>query len=51
MDIYAQCSIDYNPSSPVIQTFYATVQNKLEWAITGQTASEIVRTRANTQKP
>ena len=50
-DIYAQCSIDYNPSSPVTQTFYATVQNKLEWAITGQTASEIVRTRANAQKP
>lgn len=50
-DIYAQCSIDYNPSSPVTQTFYATVQNKLEWAITGKTASEIIRTRADSRKP
>lgn len=50
-DIYAQCSIDYSPNSPVTQTFYATVQNKLEWAITGKTASEIIRTRADSRKP
>lgn len=50
-DIYAQCSIDYNPNSQITQTFYATVQNKLAWAITGNTAAEIVRLRANSQTP
>jgi hypothetical protein len=50
-DIYAQCSIDYNPQSHVTQTFYATVQNKLEWAITGQTASELIKSRADAMKP
>jgi len=34
-DIYAQCSIDYDPNSEITQTFYKTVQNKLHWAITG----------------
>jgi hypothetical protein len=50
-DIYAQCSIDYNPTSPITQKFYATVQNKLEWAITGKTASEIIKSRANAKLP
>ncbi len=50
-DIYAQCSIDYNPTSQVTAVFYATVQNKLEWAITGKTASEIIRTRADAKAP
>jgi len=50
-DIYAQCSIDYDSKAPVTQTFYATVQNKLHWAITGQTAAEIIHDRANSTKP
>ncbi|MBU0473311.1 MAG: virulence RhuM family protein [Bacteroidetes bacterium] len=49
-DIYAQCSIDYNPKSETTITFYKTVQNKLHWAITGNTASEIVAYRANAEK-
>lgn len=45
-DIYAQCSIDYDPKAEVTQSFYKTVQNKLHWAITGHTAAEIVASRA-----
>lgn len=50
-DIYAQCSVDYNPKSPITQQFFATVQNKLEFAITHHTASEIIKLRASHQKP
>ncbi len=50
-DIYAQCSADYDPHSSMTQEFYATVQNKMHYAITGQTAAEIVHTRADSQKP
>ena len=50
-DIYAQCSIDYDPKAEITQTFYKTVQNKLHWAITGHTAAEIIKTRANAAKP
>ena len=49
-DIYAQCSIDYNPKSETTITFYKTVQNKLHWAITGSTASEIIVKRANADR-
>lgn len=49
-DIYAT-AVDYNPKSPTTQKFYATAQNKLEFAITKQTASEIVYTRADHAKP
>ncbi|HKJ31588.1 MAG TPA: virulence RhuM family protein [Balneolales bacterium] len=49
-DIYAQCSIDYDPKSPITKEFYATVQNKLHWAITGKTAAEIIAKRANAKK-
>jgi len=49
-DIYAQCSIDYNPESETTITFYKTVQNKLHWAITGNTASEIIVNRADAKK-
>jgi hypothetical protein len=45
-DIYAQCSIDYDPKADITHLFYKTVQNKLHWAITGQTAAEIIATRA-----
>lgn len=50
-DIYAQCSIDYDPKADITQTFYKTVQNKLHWAITGHTAAEIIKERANATKP
>ncbi len=50
-DIYAECSIDYDPKSELTQTFYKTVQNKLEWAITGMTAAELIASRANADKP
>jgi len=50
-DIYEQCSIDYNRNADVTQTFFATVQNKLHWAITGKTAAEIIAERANAEKP
>jgi hypothetical protein len=46
-DIYAQCSADYSADAEITKTFFATVQNKLHWAITGQTAAEIIHTRAN----
>lgn len=46
-DIYAQCSADYDSKSPITTKFYATVQNKLYWAITGKTAAEIIKTRVN----
>ncbi len=50
-DIYAQCSIDYDASSELTQNFYKTVQNKLHWAITGNTAAEIIHKRVDSQKP
>ena len=50
-DIYAQCSIDYDRHSDGATRFYATVQNKLHWAITGQTAAEIIAGRADSSQP
>lgn len=50
-DIYAQCSIDYDAKSKITRTFYQTVQNKLHWAITGNTAAEIISKRVNANKP
>lgn len=50
-DIYAQCSIDYDPHSQVTQQFYATVQNKLHFAISHHTAAGIIAERANASKP
>ncbi len=49
-DIYAQCSADYDPNSKITEDFFATVQNKLHWAITGQTAAEIICARADSKK-
>lgn len=49
-DIYAQCSLDYDPKAEITQTFYKTVQNKLHWAITGQTAAELIKERADSSK-
>ena len=41
-DIYAECSIDYDPKAPTTKEFYAMVQNKFHFAITGKTAAEII---------
>jgi hypothetical protein len=49
-DIYATAS-DYNAQAPVSQQFFATVQNKLHWAIHGHTAAELVAERADSGKP
>ncbi|MBQ8677165.1 MAG: virulence RhuM family protein [Alphaproteobacteria bacterium] len=49
-DIFAECSIDYDKDSQITQDFYATVQNKFHFAITGQTAAEIVYTKADHKK-
>jgi len=49
-DIYA-LSVDYNAKSPITQKFYATAQNKLEFAITKKTAPEIIRSRADSAQP
>jgi hypothetical protein len=50
-DIYEQCSIDYDKEAAITQTFFKTVQNKLHWAVTGQTAAEIIAQRADAGKP
>jgi hypothetical protein len=50
-DIYADCSADYDVESETTRNFFATVQNKLHWAITRETAAEIVYNRANHTKP
>ena len=49
-DIYAECSIDYDRNSPTTRDFYAMVQNRFHYAITGQTAAEIVYTKADHTK-
>ncbi len=49
-DIFAECSIDYDKNSEITKQFYATVQNKFHFAITGQTAAEIVYDRADHKK-
>ena len=48
-DIYKECSSDYAVDNAQTQLFYKTVQNKLEWAITGKTASEIIVDRAHSE--
>jgi len=50
-DIYEQCSIDYQKDAEITQTFFKTVQNKLHWAVAGQTAAEIIAARADATKP
>lgn len=50
-DIYIQCSADYTSNSDLTKQFFATVQNKLHFAITGQTAAEIIHQRADSAKP
>lgn len=50
-DIFAECSIDYNPNSEITKNFYAMVQNKFHFAITGNTAAEIIYLKADSSKP
>ena len=50
-DIYAQCSIDYDKDAEITEMFYKTVQNKLHFAITGHTASELIAERAQNAEP
>ena len=49
-DIYSSCSVDYNKDSEITKEFFKTVQNKLHYAITGQTAAEIIYNRADAEK-
>ena len=50
-DIYEQCSIDYDKTAEITKTFFKVVQNKMHWAVTGQTAAEIIAKRADASKP
>ena len=50
-DIYAQCSVDYDKNSTEAQHFFATVQNKLHFDISGSTAAEIISSRVSSAKP
>ena len=50
-DIYAECSSDYDKDSEITRTFYKTVQNMMHYAVTHQTAAEIVYDRADAEKP
>ena len=49
-DIYAECSVDYDKNSPTTRDFYAMIQNRFHYAITGQTAAEIIYTKADHRK-
>lgn len=49
-DIFAECSIDYNKNSSTTKEFFATIQNKFHYAITHQTAAEIIYTNADSSK-
>ncbi len=50
-DIFAECSIDYNKDSEITKNFYAMVQNKFHFAITGKTAAEIIYDKTDKNKP
>ena len=49
-DIFAECSIDYDKNSKIATEFYKTIQNKFHYAITGQTAAEIIYNRVDSTK-
>ena len=49
-DIYAECSVDYDKNSPTTHDFYAMIQNRFHYAITGQTAAEIIYSKADHTK-
>lgn len=50
-DVFEQCSYDYDKNSETTRAFYAFVQNKLHFAVTGQTAAELIYDRADAEKP
>ena len=50
-DIYAECSADYDPKSESTLTFFKIVQNMMHWAVTHQTAAEIIYSRADAEQP
>ena len=50
-DIFKQCSYDYDKNSETTKTFYAFVQNKLHFAVTGKTAAELISERATLNSP
>ena len=50
-DIYAECSSDYDPKAETTKLFYKTVQNMMHYAVTHQTAAEIIYQRADAEKP
>lgn len=50
-DIFAECSIDYNPNSEITRQFYAHIQDKFHFAITGHTSAEIIYLSADSRKP
>ncbi len=50
-DIYAECSADYDPKSEITQLFFKMVQNMMHWAVTHQTAAEIIYLRADAEMP
>ena len=50
-DIFSECSVDYDSKSPVTRNFYAHVQDKFHYAITGQTSSEIIYRNVDADKP
>jgi len=49
-DIYSQCSVDYDKDAEITKTFFKTVQNKLHYAVTGNTAAEIIYNRVDSEK-
>lgn len=50
-DIFQECTYDYDRNSETARNFYATVQNKLHYAVTGHTAAEIVQERSDPEQP
>ena len=50
-DVFEQCSYDYDKNSEITKNFYAFVQNKLHFAVTGRTAAELIYERADSEKP
>ena len=50
-DIYSECSVDYDPKAETTQLFFKMVQNMMHWAVTHQTAAEIIYTRADAEMP
>ena len=50
-DVYAECSADYDPKAEITQQFFKMVQNMMHWAVTYQTAAEIIYSRADAEMP